>query len=341
MFEWVVAIAATPPLLEYNMGRTIFTPSTGSAGVRRGFSLIELLVVIAIIAILLGLLLVAVQRVREAASRLRCYNNMKQIGLAMHNYHNQYGELPQSGFMHAFYNAPGQPVSPAKPDDPQGSFLFHLLPYVEQESPWRQSDAQDLIQAAIRIAETPVALYRCPSRSAPSTLDLTNYPKFRRVFQGLETKAALTDYAVNPLWWLEPLTPNTDARPRLTKATDGLSNTVLLAEKGRKLRWTGVPEEGGNYCCSYSGGSTSFDVGQENAGGHIGIIPDSEFQIMTPQNFTKPWYGHLEAAGSIHPAGCTVVGGDGSVRSVSYSIPPKLWYQLCTVSGGEAVQFPE
>src|SRR5262245_4625972 len=94
---------------------------------RPSFTLIELLVVIAIIAILIGLLLPAVQKVREAAARLKCTNNLKQRALACHNYEGVYGKLPPGGLV------PTAQVDGNAWDDDRGSWLFHILPYVEQQ----------------------------------------------------------------------------------------------------------------------------------------------------------------------------------------------------------------
>src|SRR5260370_16989374 len=95
---------------------------------RRGFTLIELLVVIAIIAILIGLLVPAVQRVREAASRTQCMNNLKQLGLAAQNYHDQHKHLP-----------PGIGYYPTAQNGVFGTYFFHLLPYVEQDNLYRSA----------------------------------------------------------------------------------------------------------------------------------------------------------------------------------------------------------
>src|SRR3954453_19836484 len=108
---------------------------------RRGFTLIELLVVIAIIAVLIGLLLPAVQKVREAAARAKCQNNLKQIGLAVHNFHDSQGQFPTAG---TGWGSVQQGISYDSPTgSPQGttyqnaSWMFQILPYIEQENLYR------------------------------------------------------------------------------------------------------------------------------------------------------------------------------------------------------------
>ncbi|HET6573536.1 MAG TPA: DUF1559 domain-containing protein [Fimbriiglobus sp.] len=128
---------------------------------RRGFTLIELLVVIAIIAILIGLLLPAVQKVREAAARSTCSNNLKQIALAVHNYEGAQGKLP--ALAHAIGNTS---VAPPTGLAPYGSILVALMPYVEQDNLYAQFQAAGGITQAL--SQTPVKTFVCPSDSSAS-----------------------------------------------------------------------------------------------------------------------------------------------------------------------------
>src|SRR5262245_30217401 len=139
---------------------------------RRGFTLIEVLVVIAIIAVLLGLLLPAVQKVREAASRIQCTNNLKQLALACHNYHDVHGYLPPGGV----HNPPGD----RRYD--QGSWHVYILPFMEQENVFRQipdlgvpfrNSIPEAVAAGIIPAKLPYL--RCPSDGSNLDLPLTNY----------------------------------------------------------------------------------------------------------------------------------------------------------------------
>jgi prepilin-type N-terminal cleavage/methylation domain-containing protein/prepilin-type processing-associated H-X9-DG protein len=223
----------------------------------RGFTLIELLVVMAIIAILIGLLLPAVQKVREAASRTQCSNNVKQLSLAMHNYHHTIGSFPSGGWGYRWVGDPDR----SKKEQP-GSWIYSILPYVEQENLFRApADGQpDTVTAGQKaggqiLVQTPLAILHCPTRRAA-----VRYPfDSAQLTSGAVAHnadgagpVAKTDYAANggdwPINWgggPSSLTSTSGLKDmsktngivaqrsgvRLADIKDGASNTYLLGEK--------------------------------------------------------------------------------------------------------------
>jgi len=321
-----------------------------------GLTLVEALVAIAIIAVLVALLLPAVQAARESARRLQCQNHLKQVGLAVHNFDNLAGYLPTSGNNSTIRMNNGTPTDPkTNPLFQEAGVLFQILPYVEQQNLYNSGN-----EALMR--RTPIKAYYCPSRRPPITR-LGVAP-----FVGV-VPVALNDYAI-PIWkdttagpgfggakadcsnwWSDgtgdsgnyPFYKNTvfvrggkDRRPflpgRFPEITDGTSSTVMLAEKFvdttryRPPQTNLDPPEAGaspNSGFTDNGYWRGWDWGTTRCA-QEGPIRDQRFQ-------STPWWQRF---GSAHPSGINAVFADGSVRQISFSIANPIFQLVCRKDDG-------
>jgi prepilin-type N-terminal cleavage/methylation domain-containing protein/prepilin-type processing-associated H-X9-DG protein len=315
--------------------------------VRRGFTLIELLVVIAIIAVLVGLLVPAVQKVREAANRTSCTNNLRQLGLAAHNYHNAIKAFP-----------PGVNQAPyaAAPKFRGYSLFVYLLPYLEQDNlsrPWDLSNPLNNTvggQAAPTATILPVLL--CPSdviSQNPVTVQgrtyaLTSYGGNggRRSF---DPTAATRDGIFHTTGPASQPAPN--QRPvRLADVTDGTSTTLLFGERSHtdanydSFAAAGLasrPAMGAWGWWAVSEGRLA--IGDVTMSAYVPINYQIPFPngAGAPGSFLPSEEQRVCAWGSNHPGGANFTLADGSVRFIQQSIPLTTLQQLATRNGGEVV----
>jgi prepilin-type N-terminal cleavage/methylation domain-containing protein len=304
--------------------------------IRAAFTLIELLVVLAIIGSLLALLLPAVQRVREAANRVRCQNNLKQIGHALHLYHDDLGSLPPGyvwkpilGGVEPCPNPPSDPTD----TDPGWGWAALVLPYLEQDNLFRQIDlstpARDPRYEQLRATVLPI--FVCPSDRGAGIYAMVS--DLGQPMGQAATNSYAASYGTGRHIPLEPGKGNglffRNSRVRLTDITDGTSNTLAIGERAAFLTqtpWVGAPCEGTAHIVP-GAPTTSMAVGDTpvlplaQTGSHS--LND---RSADPDNFFAP-----------HLATGQFLFADGSVRGVRLQIDPKVFQALSTRAGGEVV----
>lgn len=312
---------------------------------RRGFTLIELLVVIAIIAILIALLLPAVQQAREAARRSTCKNNLKQIGLALHNYHDVHRTFP--------------PAVSAQNDDANGyteqgnwGWPAYCFPFLDQAALYNQMDVsgQSLAQALAdpvlsSVAETPLPVFACPSDPKPGIndsrriRDSANQPHFLAGSNYVGSTGHNFSRMVEPIgkeFWNRPTGIfYKNSKVRIRDIIDGTSNTIMVGER----IYAKLPVAGSNNGRSGSAFGTSGSTGDWRG------IPDVGFAAGIPMNDSLHW-AFDRATSSQHVGGLHFLLCDGAVRFVSENVNQggggwghdnAVYELLCAINDSEVI----
>lgn len=293
---------------------------------RRGFTLIELLVVIAIIAVLIALLLPAVQQAREAARRSQCINNLKQLGLALHNYHDNMRVFPPGwlGVQGGISNMEG----------PSGfAWGSHLLPYVDQAPLYHKLNfnlsCTDASNALAR--QTVLAVFRCPSDSSADIWSMPDDANLSNILATLPSANYVGSFGTvgfeticaSPPFPAAQCTSNGmffhNSSTRMSDVMDGTSNTVFLGEHRTNTRpLAGEPEWHSTW---------------------VGVVPqgaENIARILAVSDHTPNHPAlHIDDFSSWHTGGVHMLLGDGRVRFITQNIDTNLFKAIATRAGNE------
>jgi prepilin-type N-terminal cleavage/methylation domain-containing protein len=279
------------------------------------FTLVELLVVIAIIGVLVALLLPAVQASREAARRIQCQNNLKQLALAFHNHHDTLQFFPTAGWD---WSTPPTYINgiPATGREQQAGWGFQVLPYIEQTAAWNGGAATTDYDKSIFALGVPIKAFFCPTRRQPQTVTYS-YPGY---LGGASVTHALCDYAAANLDGTGAVRQYEPRR--MADIIDGTSNTLLLGDKRLNRARLGQDQADDNegFTCGWNEDTVRFTS-----------------QRPQPDFVGDPALHGGKLFGSSHPGTFSVARADGSVRAVSYSIELTTFKAFGDVGDGQAI----
>jgi prepilin-type N-terminal cleavage/methylation domain-containing protein/prepilin-type processing-associated H-X9-DG protein len=299
---------------------------------RRGFTLIELLVVIAIIAILIGLLLPAVQKVREAAARMKCSNNLKQIGLALMNYESTYQNFPVGQ---------GAGVGTA-------GWRINLLPYLEQDNVFKQVNLSDVFDSPV-LQNLVIPGWVCPSsdlKAAPAPVPswysssvVHQVPEYIGIMGAFPDPAGRTSGTIYPSnyggWWSNTGMLRANEKVRITDCTDGTSNTFVVGEQSAPV---GTNDYRSRYYSAWGSFTQSQPIGNLSPGADtwgmgltcVAYAPNSQ-TAGAGANIT---YGGNTILNSRHTNGLNMLMTDGSVRFVANGSDFANFQKMCSANDG-------
>src|SRR5262245_9322169 len=309
----------------------------------RAFTLIELLVVIAIIAILIGLLLSAVQKIRESANRIKCTNNLKQLGLALHNFHDTHQSFPASGW------------TQAGPGNPAGKFVGWrplTLPFIEQENLQKLYDFNNHWWEGTNpvSATMPVLTYQCPSTPQRATV-LSAVAKPPRPAMTFAKPIAPSDYEA--IMGVQPASINShlpnalynasnrfsvmsrNSTTRFADVIDGTTSTIMVVECAARpmvfRNRSGVPGLSNDQGIGWADSEGPFSLdGAPSDGSVEGCGPAGGCTyVMNRRNDNEPF--------SFHSGGANFLFADGRVQFVRESVSLVAFAALCTMNAGEIV----
>ncbi len=300
------------------------------ANERTGFTLVEVLVVIAIIALLLGLSLPAVQRVREMSSQTSCRNNMRQIGLALHAYHHHKGSLPPGYLFNEQVAAPPEVVISSAPG---WGWAAHLLPHLEHENlanliQW-QVPVEDSVHDKARIVG--VKVFNCPSDIGTGVYTILS--QYSDKLCDAATNSYAASFGHGGYIGEHPAISNgvfyRNSNTRFADIRDGTSHTIAIGERAAlfcQTPWAGVPSDG---TIRSNPNSPSFLAAVEEAPVMV-MARTNPFPMN--QHYSSPYDFY-----SPHPVVGMFTFADGSVRALRFNLSATIWEAIGTRAGGETV----